>query len=83
MGKNLSRVYKLIATSVTAFVIALVGMLPANAHDTGHKIDTVEPFRHTGEPANWVAIAIVMVVLFAVILITATIISNRFVKKVR
>ncbi|MGO1434336.1 MAG: hypothetical protein ACTJFR_04360 [Canibacter sp.] len=67
--------------AVTAAVLSVFTAVPAFAHGEEEKIDTLAPFTHAGEPANWIAIAIIMVVLLAVVLFTATGLSNLFNKK--
>ncbi|MBT1017556.1 hypothetical protein KJY77_00135 [Canibacter sp. lx-72] len=45
-----------------------------------HKIDTLAPFSHVGDPHNYIAIATVMAVLLVVVLGTATLASSLFKK---
>lgn len=75
-----NRIAGLFAAVVAALASVFVAV-PAFAHEDEKKIDTLAEFSHAGAPANWIAIAIVMVVLLAIVLFTATWLSNLFEKK--
>lgn len=72
-----------VAAVFAAFAAAVMSVFvaaPALASGGEEKIDTLEPFRHAGEPADWVAIAIVMVVLAVFVFATAGFLSSLFKK---
>jgi hypothetical protein len=73
-----------IVTAVASIIAAVCSVFvaaPALAHGDEEKIDTLAPFSHAGEPENWIAIAIVMVVLLVVVLGTSGWLSSLFEKK--
>ena len=75
--------YAAAVTLFTAIVLAVSAAAPALAHGDEEKIDTLEPYLHTNDPMNWIAIAIVMVVVLGVVLVTSTLVGNLFTNKNR
>ena len=66
-----------LAVAIFAALTAVFVATPAHAAGGGD-LDTLEPFRHIGEPQNWMAIGIVMAVLLVVVLLLAQLISGLF-----
>ncbi len=75
MRKNsLSAYISAAVAAVFTFFTAAV----AHASEGHDKIDTLAPFNQAGEGHDYVAIAIVMVVLLALVLGLATLVSSLF-----